>query len=98
MVDKIQECLKHADYDGNTLKMEIAPFAPCSLTQAFLCEIIDLGLKQLKVKVQCQDIVLYSEPDKPSISKKDVKQKILVRVMDKGVLQVWQKLQSLKRS
>lgn len=80
MLDKIEDCLKHAQYDGDKLVMEIGPFAPCSITQAFMPQILDLGLKALRVKVQCGDIILDSESDKPHDNPKDTKQKVLVRV------------------
>jgi len=83
MIEKVMEALKSADYDGNTLKIEIGPVAPCSITQAFMPDIIDMALKELHLKSKTRKLdVFFGYTDKEIFQKqldKDMKQKVLVR-------------------
>lgn len=55
MVETVQKILKHcAQFDGEEYKVNIFDsneVAPCSLTQAFFPEIIDMALEHFKRKV-----------------------------------------------
>lgn len=54
MIETVQKILKHhLEFDGNEFKLELrdtGEIAPCSLTQAFFPEIIDMALEHLKRK------------------------------------------------
>lgn len=52
MINAVQNALKNAEYDFETLKINIfgGEISPCSITQGIFPQIIDLALEHLKRK------------------------------------------------